>query len=50
MSLGQPREWRFRVQDILNAISRAQEYTEGMDLKGFRSDQRTIEAVEELVP
>lgn len=48
MSLGRHREWRFRVQDILDGISRAQNYVEDMNLDSFRSDQRTIEAIERI--
>ena len=39
------REWIFRLEDILNALVRIQQYTQGFDLKRFDEDQRTIDAV-----
>jgi uncharacterized protein with HEPN domain len=40
-----PREWRLRVQDILDAISAIQAYTAGMDYAAFAQDRRTVDAV-----
>lgn len=40
-----PREWRFRVQDILDAIESIRTYTEGLDFTTFESDKRTVDAV-----
>ena len=40
------RDWRERVQDILDAIAEIELFTEGMDLKAFRQDQKTVRAVE----
>jgi len=40
-----PREWSFRIQDILDAIAAVRSYTEGMDLATFSSDRRTVDAV-----
>ena len=40
-----PRQWRARVEDILDAIARIQRYTEGMDSSAFTKDQKTIDAV-----
>jgi len=39
------REWRLRVEDILDAAARAQRYVEGMDVAAFIADQRTLDAV-----
>lgn len=40
------REWPDRVRDILEAIDEIQAFTSGMDFKAFRSDPKTIKAVE----
>lgn len=40
-----PREWRFRIEDILNGIQAVQEYTGGMDFDQFATDSKTIDAV-----
>ena len=40
-----PREWRLRVEDILDAAGRAQRYVEGMDIAAFVGDERTLDAV-----
>jgi len=39
------RDWRFRVQDILDAITAIRTYTEGMDLEKFAADRKTVDAV-----
>ncbi len=39
------REWFFRLEDILDALERIQQYTDGLNLQKFESDQRTIDAV-----
>ena len=39
------REWRFRVEDMLEAISRIQTYTGGLTYEEFCHDQRTVDAV-----
>jgi hypothetical protein len=41
-----PRDWRGRVQDILDAIAEIQAFTHGMDFDSFRSDAKTVRAVE----
>ncbi len=44
-----PREsrlWRFRIQDILGAIRRINEYVEGMTFAQFAGDRKTLDAVE----
>lgn len=40
-----PREWRLRIEDILDAAERAQRYVAGMDLATFVADDRTLDAV-----
>jgi uncharacterized protein with HEPN domain len=40
-----PREWRLRVEDILDAARRIDRYVEGKDLAAFASDERTLDAV-----
>ena len=40
------RDWRESVQDILDAIAEIKAFTEDMDLKAFRQDQKTVRAVE----
>lgn len=40
-----PRDWNFRVQDILDAIAAVQNYTAGMTLEAFIQDRRTVDAV-----
>jgi uncharacterized protein with HEPN domain len=40
-----PREWRLRIEDILDAAARAQRYVEGMELAAFIADDRTLDAV-----
>ena len=40
-----PREWRFRVGDIVDAIGKIELYTEGMDITDFVTDIRTFDAV-----
>jgi uncharacterized protein with HEPN domain len=39
------RDWKFRIQDILDAVGSVQKYTEGMEFKSFTEDRRTIDAV-----
>ena len=41
-----PRGWKERVQDILDAISEIQSFTRSFDFEKFRSDVKTIRAVE----
>jgi uncharacterized protein with HEPN domain len=40
-----PRDWRLRVQDILDAIATIQGYTAGMEYSVFTRDRRTVDAV-----
>ena len=39
------RVWRFRIQDILECISRIDSYTAGMSYQSFRENQMVIDAV-----
>jgi uncharacterized protein with HEPN domain len=41
-----PRDWRNRVQDILDAISEIQRFTRRMDYETFKEDDKSIRAVE----
>jgi uncharacterized protein with HEPN domain len=40
-----PRDWRLRIDDILEAINRIDAYTRGMTEETFAQDSRTIDAV-----
>ncbi|HEY7513443.1 MAG TPA: DUF86 domain-containing protein [Vicinamibacteria bacterium] len=40
-----PREWRARVQDVLEAAERALAYVQGLDPERFAADPRTVDAV-----
>lgn len=40
-----PRDWRLRLEDILEAIGKIRVYTEGMDAEAFCRDPKTIDAV-----
>ena len=40
-----PRDWKVRLQDILERIDRIERYTEGMDLAAFGQDELTVDAV-----
>ena len=39
------RDWRFRIQDILDAVGSVQTYTRGMEFKTFTEDRKTVDAV-----
>ena len=39
------REWRLRIEDMLEAIGRIEEYVQGMHLNAFIEDRRTADAV-----
>jgi uncharacterized protein with HEPN domain len=40
-----PREWRLRVEDILDAIARIEQYVGGLSFEQFQADQKTVDAV-----
>ncbi|MBF0374527.1 MAG: DUF86 domain-containing protein [Alphaproteobacteria bacterium] len=39
------KDWRVRIEDILEAIGRTRRYVEGMSRADFCADDRTIDAV-----
>jgi uncharacterized protein with HEPN domain len=39
------RDWKLRLQDILDAIAKIRRYTAGMDFSSFASDDKTVDAV-----
>ena len=39
------RDWRVRVQDILEAVGSIRSYTSGMTFEQFADDRKTIDAV-----
>lgn len=40
-----PREWKLRIEDILEAIAKIQHYVHDMTFEAFRSDNKTMDAV-----
>jgi len=40
-----PRDWRLRVEDILEAINKIDAYTRGMTEESFAGDSKTVDAV-----
>ncbi|MBI2940848.1 MAG: DUF86 domain-containing protein [Chloroflexi bacterium] len=40
-----PRDWRERLDDILQAVANTQQYTDGMTFEEFSGDQKTVHAV-----
>jgi uncharacterized protein with HEPN domain/predicted nucleotidyltransferase len=40
-----PRNWKLRIQDILEAILEIENFTQGMTFKAFIEDQKTVKAV-----
>jgi len=40
-----PREWAFRITDILRAIETTRTYTRGIESESFARDRRTVHAV-----
>ena len=41
-----PRDWKERIQDILEAIDEIQTFTHEMDFGSFSADAKTLKAVE----
>ena len=39
------RNWRFRIQDMLDAVQVINEYTENMTFAQFQKDRKTVDAV-----
>jgi uncharacterized protein with HEPN domain len=40
-----PRDWTFRIQDILDAIAKIQRYVSGVDFQTFENDEEIMDAV-----
>ena len=40
-----PRDWKLRVEDILQAIAEIQSFTYGMTFENFQADTKTVRAV-----
>ena len=40
-----PRDWAFRIQDILDAIAKIERFCAGVDFQGFAGDDELIDAV-----
>jgi uncharacterized protein with HEPN domain len=40
-----PRDWAFRIQDILDAIAKIQRYIAGVDFDTFENDEEIMDAV-----
>ncbi len=40
-----PRDWAFRVQDILDAIAKIQRFTSSVDFEAFENDEELLDAV-----
>ena len=40
-----PRDWAFRVQDILDAITKIQRFTSDVDFEAFGNDEELLDAV-----
>jgi len=39
------RSWQFRIDDIIEAINKIQQYTRGYDFDSWCKDEKTIDAV-----
>ncbi len=40
-----PRDWAFRVQDILDAIAKIRRFTSDVDFEAFENDEELLDAV-----
>jgi uncharacterized protein with HEPN domain len=40
-----PRDWTFRIQDILDAIAKIQRYVSGVDFETFENGEKITDAV-----
>jgi uncharacterized protein with HEPN domain len=40
-----PREWRLRVEDILDAVAKIERYVSGQTFEQFQADSKTVDAV-----
>ena len=41
----QPRDWTFRIQDILDSITKIQRYISGADFEAFENNEEVMDAV-----
>ena len=39
-----PREWRLRIEDIIEAAEAILDFAEGLDYEGFARDKKTVDA------
>ncbi len=39
------RDWRFRIEDMLEAIARIQRHSKGLQFEGFLKDELVVDAV-----
>lgn len=40
-----PRNWQFRLDDIVDSLELISEYVKGMDYSSWKKDRKTIDAV-----
>jgi uncharacterized protein with HEPN domain len=40
-----PREWKLRIQDILDAIAKIRRYTDALTIDTLMADEKTVDAV-----
>ena len=40
-----PRDWRFRIEDILESLDMIEQYIKGMDNAAWKKDKKTMDAV-----
>ncbi len=40
-----PRNWKFRIEDILESLDLISDYTRNIDYKTWKRDRKTIDAV-----
>ena len=39
------RSWKFRIDDIIEAINKVERYTNGIDFASWQNDEKTVDAV-----
>lgn len=39
------RDWEFRIQDIIDSISKIEKYLDGLDIENFKNNSLVIDAV-----
>lgn len=40
-----PRDWRLRIEDMLDAADAIEQFVKGLDFDSFRRDRKTVDAV-----